>query len=343
MLNFELQQAADRLVKEVFAVKEGEIVVITSDTMSEMEVVNAVASSVYAAKGKPMVIQIPTPENVGKSADPDIPVDALAGALCGADVWIEFNHQWLLYSTPFEVAMDKNKKLRYMCLVDFTPELLIRTVGKVETAQLRIFMDRVKELHDRGKEMRVTTPAGCDVTFELDSNHYVASDSGNASTPGMHMLTGQLNVVPKFGSINGTIVFDGTVTPPFGKVPSVPISLTIENSKVVKVEGGSEAVEYEKWLKAFDDEGMLKMAHIAYGFNPGAILTGNVVEDERVWGCTEWGIGYVSPMDAPPHGQEAISHSDGICLNSTVYLDGKLIMKEGKIIDEELLALSPVK
>lgn len=36
------------------------------------------------------------------------------------------------------------------------------------------------------------------------------------------------------------------------------------------------------WLKSFDDEGMLKIAHIAYGFNPGATLTGNVVEDERV-------------------------------------------------------------
>lgn len=64
------------------------------------------------------------------------------------------------------------------------------------------------------------------------------------------------------------------------------------------------------------------MAHIAYGFNPGAILTGNIVEDERVWGATEWGIGYVSPFDAPPCGQDAKSHCDGICLDSSVWLDG---------------------
>lgn len=104
-----------------------------------------------------------------------------------------------------------------------------------------------------------------------------------------------------------------------------------------------EAAEYEKYLKSFDDEGMFKMAHIAYGFNPGAKLTGNVVEDERVWGCTEWGIGYVSPIDAPPVGQDAKSHTDGICLNSTVWLDGKLIMEEGVVVDAELAALSPVK
>ncbi|WP_324822145.1 aminopeptidase [Sinanaerobacter sp. ZZT-01] len=343
MLKFELQHAADKLIFEIFAVKKGETVVVTADTMSDSDLLDAVSASVYKAGGFPMVIMIATPASVGKAADPDIPVEALTGALMGADVWIEFNHQWLLYSTPFERAMAGNPKLRYMCLVDFSKELLVRTVGNVETPQLQVFMNRVKELHEAGKQMRVTTPAGTDVTFELDPNHVVASDCGDASAPGMHMLTGQLNVVPKFGTVNGKIVFDGTVTPPFGKVPSQPIELTIKRGKIVKFEGGSEAAEYEKYLNSFNDEGMFKMAHIAYGFNPGAKLTGNVVEDERVWGCTEWGIGYVSPMDAPPIGQDAKSHTDGICLNSTVYLDDNLIMKEGKIVDDELRELSPIK
>ena len=68
-----------------------------------------------------------------------------------------------------------------------------------------------------------------------------------------------------------------------------------------------------------------------------------MVEDERVWGCTEWGIGYVSPLDAPPAGQDAASHTDGICLNTSVWLDGEPFMEEGRIVDPELKALSPVK
>jgi len=197
--------------------------------------------------------------------------------------------------------------------------------------------------HIHAEKMHVTTPAGTDVEFDLDPVHYVCNDCGNATVPGMHMLTGQINVVPKFGTINGKIVFDGTITPPFGCVPSQPVTLTVKDSKIVLIEGGPEAKEYDKYLKSFNDDGMLKMAHIAYGFNPGAKLTGNVVEDERVWGCTEWGIGYVSPIDAPPDGQDAKSHSDGICLNSNVWLDGIQIMKEGKVVDKELAALSPVK
>ena len=114
MLKFELQHAADKLINDIFAVKSGETVIITADTMSDEKLIDAVASSAFSAGALPMVITISTPGGVGKAADPDIPVDAITGALLGADVWIEFNHQWLLYSTPFERAMKENPKLRYM-------------------------------------------------------------------------------------------------------------------------------------------------------------------------------------------------------------------------------------
>lgn len=165
--------------------------------------------------------------------------------------------------------------------------------------------------------------------------------SGGSAQASKDMLTGQINVVPRFGSIQGTIVFDGSVTPPFGHAPATPIRLTVKDGVIQKVEGGEEAAIYDKYLRDFDDPGMLKMAHIAYGFNPGAKLTGNIVEDERVWGSTEWGIGYVSNIDAPPCGQDAVSHTDGICLNSSVWLDGVQIMDEGKIVLPELVALLP--
>lgn len=80
------------------------------------------------------------------------------------------------------------------------------------------------------------------------------------------------------------------------------------------------------------------------GFDVGGTFTDGVLvegetEDERVWGVTEWGIGYVSPFDAPPSGQDAKSHCDGICMNSSVWLDGKQIMDQGTIVDEELKEL----
>ena len=100
-MNITLKTAADKLVKEIFGVKSGETVIITADDDSDASVVEAVKNSAKNAGAHAMVISVPTPGGVGKAADPDLPVDALSAALLCADVWIEFNHQWLLYSTPF--------------------------------------------------------------------------------------------------------------------------------------------------------------------------------------------------------------------------------------------------
>ena len=275
----ELESAAKKLIEEIFAVRPGETVTITTDYDSNMTVTRAVADAAQNAGAHAVIIQCPTPGSVGKAADPDLPVEVLSAALSATDVWIEFNHQWLLYSTPYERATVENKKLRYMCLVDFNEDLLIRTVGRVDTPQLQIFMRRVAELTRNAKTMHVTTPAGTDVRFEIDPVHYVACDCGDASFPAVHMLTGQINVVPRFGSIQGTIVFDGCVTPPFGRIPDEPIRLTVEDGIITAVDGGDDARTYEAYLRNFNDPGMLKMAHISYGFNPGAQLTGNIVED----------------------------------------------------------------
>ena len=343
MLQYDLQRAADKLINEMFQLKEGENVVISADTSSSMEVVDAVASSARAAGGRVMVVTFPTPGGVGQAADPDIPVDAFTAAVKVADVWIELNHQWLIYSTPYTIAEKENKKLRYLCMDDFTPEVLMRIIGSVDCKSLKEFQLAAHDMHKKAKKVRATTPAGTDVEFDIDPSYVFTCDYGETNVPGMHMCPGQLNVIPKFGTVKGTIVFDGSITPPFGRKVSEPVKLTVENSKIVKIEGGSDATMFEKWLKDFNDEGMLKMAHMAYGFNPGAQLTGNVVEDERIWGCTEWGIGFVSAEEAPPYGQNAVSHSDGICLSTSVWLDGHQIMKDGKIVDEQLLAISPVK
>lgn len=343
MLNFELQDAADKLVNKMLQLKPGESFIITADTSSNMKVVEAIASSAVAAGALPMVVVTKTPDGVGKAVDPAIPVDVMTAALCECDAWVEVNRGWLLYSTPYEIAEKKNKKMRYINMCDFDEATLVRIIGKVDYDSIKKFMQATHELHVGAKKMRATTPAGTDVSFECDDRHLITCDYGDASMPGIWMCPGQLNIVPKFGTVNGTIVFDGSITPPFKSVLSSPVKLTVENSNIVNVEGGSEAAQFYNWLKSWNDEGMLKMAHMAYGFNPGATLTGNVVEDERIWGAVEWGIGYVSSMDAPEGGQDAASHTDGICLNASVWIDDEQLLDNGKIVHPAVKDLSPVK
>jgi 2,5-dihydroxypyridine 5,6-dioxygenase len=335
LYEFELNKAAHILVNDMLRLKPGETLIVTADTQSDFRVLDAIAAAAHTAGAKPMAITLAAPLGVGKAADPMLPVEALTAALMNADAWVEINEQWLLYSTPFERAMAQNKKLRYMCLVCMTVDMMVRLIGRIDAALLSDFMHRVTDMNRQAQEMRITTPAGTDISCRLLSERPVNCDDGLADTPGMHFLGGQISFTPDFDSINGTLVFDGTIAPPVGYV-NQPIVMDVVQGRVSQIRGGSQAVEFQAWLESFNDPNMFRLAHGAYGFNPGARLSGNVLEDERIWGVTEWGLGYLSPVDAPPDGIQAPSHCDGLCLNSSVWLDGVQLLDTGKVVHPDL-------
>ena len=328
---YELGKAAGKLIKDSLDLKKNETFVITADTESNERVVNATARKAFEVGAKPMVLWLPSPLGVGKDADPMLPVDALTALLNEADAWVEFNNEWLLYSTPFERAMEENDKLRYLCLVGLDEDMMVRTIGRVDREELEEFMEKVASFTEKADHMRITTPAGTELEFDNHPDYPIDCDAGDASSPGMHFLAGQIAWSPDLETIEGKIVFDGSVDPPIGLLED-PIELTIEKGKVVEIKGGRDAAEFKQWLDSFDHPNMKKLAHISYGFNPGARLSGNILEDERVWGCTEWGLGY----RPPPDGIEAPSHTDGICLNSTVWLDDVKLLEKGSVVHPEL-------
>lgn len=343
MYQFETVKSAIKLLKECFNVKPGDSVVITADTLSNTQVVEATAQAAHALGAKPMTIMMPAPRGVGKAGDMDMPLGPLSGALEKADIWIEYNEMWLLYSTAFDKAVENNKNLKYMCLVGMNPDLMIRNIGRVNNIVLGEFLDKAEEITKKAKHVRITTPAGCDIEFEHVPGRDFYTSNGMVGDGEWKMMAGQISWSPDFASINGKIVFDGSVNPPIGLI-NEPITLIVEKGYVKEILGGNEAKEFEAWIKSFNDPEMYRVAHLSYGFNPGAKLTGDVVEDERVWGSTEWGIGNVGPqlVSDLPGGLDAASHTDGICMNSTVWLDGELFLKDGEVVGptEEIVELA---
>jgi leucyl aminopeptidase (aminopeptidase T) len=336
---YELNKAAHILVNEMFKLKKDETFVITADTEADSRVVEATAAAAFAAEAKPMVIWTASPLGVGKAADPMLPVEAMTAVLNCADAWVEYNNEWLLYSTPYERAMKQNKKLRHLCLVGMNVDMMVRVIARVDMKALQKFQDMLIKMTKAAKHIKMTTPAGGNVEFDNDPKRPIICEVGYADTPGSHMLGGQIGWSPIFKSINGTIAFDGSVVPPVGLVKS-PIRLHVKEGKIVKIEGEKDAKFFEAWLKSHNDPLMMRIAHVCYGVNPGAKLTGNIVEDERVWGCTEWGIGYVGQMLTGGEPIPAASHTDGICLNTSVWLDGRQIFDKGAVVNPELAKLA---
>jgi leucyl aminopeptidase (aminopeptidase T) len=339
-LDLEIAIAAHKVIKDLTKVKPGESVLITIDSRGYWKVAEETAKAAVVAGAKVLLAWHNTPNGYGKLADPYLP-DGLKSAIPNTDVWIEFNNQWLLYSTPWEEALKEAKRVRYLFLGGLNIEQFVRLVGYVDLPLQKQFQDLVVKMTKSARTIRITTSAGADITFENDPTRPVGNE-GWALEPGAHFLLGQIGWAPIEESINGKIVFDGSLSG--GGEADIgilrePVKFTIKSGKVVKIDGGKEARIVSDWLERLSDPNMYNVAHVCYGFNPGARLSGLCTEDERVWGSTEWGFGYQGPFFKGRAGS-AISHMDGICLDSSVWLDGKLIMEKGKLVHPELADLA---
>lgn len=339
VFELELGKAGHIVAFEMCRIKKGESVIITVDSVMDLKPVMEVAKAAEAAGGKVLLAYHSTPSGYGKVADPQLP-ESLKVAIPAADVWIEFNNQWLLYSTAWIEAMS-NGRTRYLFLGGLDPARITRCIAKLDMDLQAKFQNKVVELTHKAKKMRITTPSGTDISFENVAKRPITNEL-RADVPGPHFLVGQIGWAPKEESINGVIVYDGSFSgggeADLG-VLAHPIEVVIKSGRIVEIKGQEEAKIIDNWLKKLGDPNMYNLAHVCYGFNPGAILTGLCTEDERVWGSTEWGNGYQGPMfeGSLP---EAVSHADGICLNSTVWLDDTLLTKEGKVVHPELVDIA---
>ena len=205
----------------------------------------------------------------------------------------------------------------------------------------RDFQDAIVERIRSTNTMRFVTPAGTDVTFVNDPSRPIANEV-SADVPGPHYLIGQIGWAPVESSINGKVVLDcsfyGGGEADLGLLKE-PVEITVESGNITQVRGGQEADFIAKWLSGFNDTRMYTVAHVSFGFLPHARPSGVCTEDERTWGINMWGFGYQGQMYSGGKPRVAPTHADGIGLNTSVWMDGELVMREGAMVAPGLLGI----
>jgi leucyl aminopeptidase (aminopeptidase T) len=336
----ETEKLSQVMIQEMFKVQPGETVAITGDSGSNRELADALAKATFAADGKPLIIWTPKAEQDGEAGMKDWPSEALIGVLNHVDVWIELNSTVFLYSTIWETAFRENKKLRYLILGDSSVESLMRTCVGFDINTLENFLVKVKEMSMKAKVIKITSDNGTDLTYETDMNYIFDIDSGDYSKPIFGTAPGYVNVVPKTGSMNGTIVFDLLQNVDIFNNEN-QVAFSMKDGAIDDVVGGAEAEKFKKYLASFEDPNMYKISHNMFGFNPNVRrLCGEIVEDERIWGGVDFGFGHTSPMDMPPFGQPAKSHFDGVVAKVSIFLDDIQIVKDGEVCHPDLKPLA---
>lgn len=322
-LSYELAKGALTLVKDVMLVKEGENVLITGDSSSDRRVVEATANAVYSIGAMPIVLYYPTAPT--GAMEPPIPIGA---AVTKADVWIEYTYSNIMHCESWKKSLENG--CRYVNLTGMDVEMMVKTITRIDYDAVIELGEYFKETIQSADEIIIKSENGTNLTA-YNRGRKVRHSGQKATKKGYPiMLAGQISWCPVESTIDGTLVFDGALWPPLELgLLKQPVKLELKEGRVIKIEGDLEARLFENWLKSFHDPNMYRLAHYSLGFNPGVIRpTGRIVEDERVFGCIEFGIG---SQGAAIMGEcwSAVSHTDGILLKPTIILDGEVFEENG--------------
>ncbi len=325
------------LMEDMFQVRPNETVVITADEGSKKETVNALFTAAQNAGALPLVLWMPKAKKDSQAGMQDWPSEAVTGALRHADVWIEANSRVILYSDIWETVMLVNKKVRYLIIAESSIASLERVFTGFDIQLLKSLLCQITDMAKRSKKVRITSTNGTDVSYDIDLNHAFDYDDGDYSAPKFGTAPGFVNIVPKLNSMNGSIVFDHLQHSEEG----VPLEFMMRDGVIIDVIGGEGAELFKSYLASFQDANMYKISHNMLGFNPNVrTLTGELVEDERIWGGVDFGFGHTSSIDMPPFGQVAKSHFDGVVANTSIYFDDIQLTNNGEVCHEELRPLA---
>ncbi len=181
---------------------------------------------------------------------------------------------------------------------------------------------------DSGKVARITRALGTDLTMPITGIKAISSTGlVREAGKGGNLPSGESFLMPEEGKSNGVIYIDASVAT-IGKIGYTPLKVTIKDGFAEKFEGGPEAEQLEEILTSFGKDGF-NIAELGIGTNHAAMITGHILEDEKVMGTIHIAFGNNVSMGGT---YNVGVHIDGVVMEPTVYIDELKIMDAGKLI-----------
>ncbi len=304
--------AADTAIRQCLAVtKEETCVVVTDDKR------RPIGEALYqAARARTdAVVLARYPPGPQHGAEPPAPIGA---ALKAADVFVAPTTKSLSHTRARSNATDHGA--RGATLPGIT-ETVFTTGLDADYEAIAAECEAVLTQIEDAAEIRVTTPAGTDITFDVTGRPW-QTDTGIVQSPGSfsNLPAGEVFISP--ASADGTYIVDGTIRPHGLLDAGTTIRFDVTDGYVTDIH--DEAIRSDVEAAA-DDVGQdaYNIAELGIGTNVAVReLVGSVLLDEKAGGTVHIAIG----DDAGIGGDtDAPIHLDGILLAPTVYADGTQI------------------
>lgn len=308
------KKAVEIAVKESLSVTKEKVLIVTDKNYRKIaDLFFSVCEEITLTD----LIEMP----VGKVHGEEPPKD-VADAMLEHDVLLLPVSKSLTHTNAVKAACKKGARGASMPMI--TMEMIERCIP-VDYYQMAQRTNKLKDILDKGKKIRLVTKAGTDIEFSIDGRKAEAG-AGMLKVKGKvgNLPAGEAYIAPVHG--NGKYVIDGSVLQ--SKVDE-PIIIEVENGFAVKISGGKVADELRKSLEDVKDLNAYSIAEIGIGTNDKAKVTGNVLEDEKVQGTAHIALGNSSAIGGEIY---APIHIDGVFFEPTIYVDDVMILENGAIL-----------
>ncbi|WP_175059174.1 aminopeptidase [Thermococcus sp. 2319x1] len=318
-INPELYKACEIALKQCLGVREGESVLIITD-----EPERKIGYHLWM-KAKELNTEAVYIEIVPRKMHGEEPPKPVAEAMKTADVVIAPTSKSITHTLAKKEACERGT--RVATLPGITEEIFIRTMS-ADYEEILELTNKIADILDNGSTVRIATNLGTDLEFSIEGRKARRS-TGVYRKPGEcgNLPGAEAYIAPVEGTANGVVVIDGSMAG-IG-VLNDPIKLTIREGFVEKIEGGDDARRLEEILSKYGKEAR-NIAEFGVGTNPKARISGNILEDEKVFGTVHIALG--SNHDFGGHVKAPI-HLDGIIKNPTVLIDGKYLFRNGDLME----------
>jgi len=225
------------------------------------------------------------------------------------------------------------RRMRHAHMVNITRRIM-REGMRADYAKVDRLSTQVLELVQHAREIRATTPAGSDFRATLTPRYRWIKTSGLISRDKWGNLPGgEIFTTP--GNVNGTFVVDGVVgdwlCDRYGLLRDAPLSLQIEDGRLVSAASDNRALERDFWTYTHTDENSDRVGEFAIGTNIELqSVIGHILQDEKFPGIH---IAFGNPYGAHTGAEwTSRTHIDVVGTQFDIWVDERQIMHQGKFL-----------
>jgi leucyl aminopeptidase (aminopeptidase T) len=313
-------------------VQSGENVLVATD-IAKLPIAQAIATAAVEV-GAEVSIVIMTPRKE-HGAEPPPP---FAAAMQEADIIFAPTSVSLFHSQARREATEKG--VRFCNMVDYRSWMMKEGGLLADFFGLTPLVELVSDRFSQASEARVKTVNGTDIMMDIRGRDGLPQ-RGMARKPG-HVSSPpdiEAAVGPVEGSARGVIVVDGSIPHEKLGILVEPISLTVNDGYVTKIDGGKQAKILSEIWEAYHENSVYNLAELGIGLNPQANLCGAMLEDEGAYGTVHFGFGdnqsFGGQIKAPLHLDVVVREPDIVLDDQTIMVKGELSPQFRRALEEQ--------